>query len=90
MPINSKDIQKDILALANHLINPEFYSVSFKQAPDADAFVLKLYEKEHNIFVETLIPTFEIYEAIKNNTPLTFIDQKLKIMKLQLLKYRGF
>ena len=90
MPIDSREIQEQMLTLANDLINPEFYSVSFKQAPDADAFVLKLYEKEHNIFVETLIPTIEIYEIIKKNTPTTFIEQKLLEMKLQLLKYRGF
>lgn len=88
--MNYDDIQKDIIDLANDLINPEFYYVSLKRAPDADAFVLGLYDKEHNFFVETLIPTVEIYEAIKKNTPLTYIEHKLLRMKLTLLQYRGF
>lgn len=90
MPIDSKYIQKEIHALANHLINPEFYNVSFKQSPEADAFVLKLYDKEHNLFVETFIPTIEILDILNTTNLLKFIEQKLLRMKLQLLKHRGF
>lgn len=90
MPIDFKDIQKDILALANHLINPKFYYVSFKRAPDADAFVLGLYDKEHNIFIEKLIATNEILDILHTTKLLKFIEHKLLRMKLTLLQYRGF
>jgi hypothetical protein len=88
--MNYDDIKKDIIDLANDLINPEFYSVSFKLSPDSDAFVLALYEKEHNIFVETLIPTIEILYIQHTTNLLKFIEQKLLQMKLELLKHRGF
>lgn len=87
MPIDFTDIQKDLLALANHLINPEFYNVSFKQSPDADAFVLGLYDKKHNFFVETLIPTIEILDILHTTELLKFIEHKIMRLKLTLLKY---
>lgn len=90
MPIDHQDLQKQIVSLANHLIDPEFFFASFKRAPDSDAFVLGLYDKEHNSFVETLIPTPEIHALINTTGLLLFIEQKLLRMKLQLLKYRVF
>ena len=90
MPIDSKYIQKEIHKLVTDLINPEFYNVSFKQSPEADAFVLKLYDKEHDLFVETFIPTIEILDILNTTNLLKFIEQKLLRMKLELLKYRGF
>lgn len=90
MPIDSIDIQKEIQELVTDLINPEFYNVSFKQSPEAEAFVLKLYDKEHNLFVETFIPTIEILDIRNTTNLLKFIEQKLLQMKLELLKYRGF